>query len=510
MVYVIGFDGKPLMPTERHGKVRRMLRDGLAKVVKKTPFTIQLLYETTSYTQDITLGVDAGSKHVGLSASTAKNELYAADVELRNDITTNLATRKQYRKDRRSRNTRYRPPRFDNRVRSKHKGWLAPSVENKIQTHTKVVDDVCKILPVTKIVVDTASFDIQKIKNPEISGKEYQQGPQLDFWNVREYVLFKDDHTCRCCKGKSKDKVLRVGHYVIEVVKKVPVRRYKPDNGRYMSIDIGVDNTCAVITNDGGRPLIINGRGAKSVNQKYNKNIARYKSIWDKCNKTVLNEARKAAGLPCVMSSKRIDAITRNRNNRITDMFHKISRVIADKANRDGVCAIVIGKNTDWKQNSNLGRQNNQNFVHLPFAKLIDMITYKARNYGIRVITVDEKYTSGTSFLDGEDPVKENYNKKRRIHRGLFWTKNALINADVNAACQILKKAYPMAFDETALKRNIRARGRLGSTAGDSGRPVSFTYEAAKALLNPVKCDVDELLTAAGKPALANVISLAC
>lgn len=301
-----------------------------------------------------------------------------------------------------------------------------------------------------------------------------------------------------------------VGHYVIEVVKKVPVRRYKPDNGRYMSIDIGVDNTCAVITNDGGRPLIINGRGAKSVNQKYNKNIARYKSIWDKCNKTVLNEARKAAGLPCVMSSKRIDAITRNRNNRITDMFHKISRVIADKANRDGVCAIVIGKNTDWKQNSNLGRQNNQNFVHLPFAKLIDMITYKARNYGIRVITVDEKYTSGTSFLDGEDPVKENYNKKRRIHRGLFWTKNALINADVNAACQILKKAYPMAFDETALKRNIRARGRLGSTAGDSGRPVSFTYEAAKALLNPVKCDVDELLTAAGKPALANVISLAC
>ena len=105
MVYVIGFDGKPLMPTERHGKVRRMLRDGLAKVVKKTPFTIQLLYETTSYTQDITLGVDAGSKHVGLSASTAKKELYAADIDLRDDVTTNLATRKQCRRSRRNRNT---------------------------------------------------------------------------------------------------------------------------------------------------------------------------------------------------------------------------------------------------------------------------------------------------------------------------------------------------------------------------------------------------------------------
>ena len=212
MVYVIGFDGKPLMPTERHGKVRRMLRDGLAKAIKKTPFTIQLLYPTTHYTQDITLGVDAGSKHVGLSASTAKKELYAADVELRDDVTPHIATRKQYRRARRNRNTRYRQPRFDNRVRSKHKGWLAPSVENKIQTHTKVVDDVCKILPVTKIIVETASFDIQKIRNPEISGKEYQQGPQLDFWNVREYVLFRDGHTCRCCKGKSKDKILNVHH----------------------------------------------------------------------------------------------------------------------------------------------------------------------------------------------------------------------------------------------------------------------------------------------------------
>ena len=162
-------------------------------------------------TQDITLGVDAGSKHIGLSATTKEKELYAADVELRNDIVDLLSTRRQNRRTRRNR-LRYRKPRFNNRVHSKKNGWLAPSVEQKIQTHFKVVEDIHKLLPITKIVVETASFDIQKIKNPEIHNEEYQQGEQLEFWNVREYVLFRDNHTCQCCKGKSKDKILNVHH----------------------------------------------------------------------------------------------------------------------------------------------------------------------------------------------------------------------------------------------------------------------------------------------------------
>ena len=211
MVYVLNIDGQPLMPTDRHGKVRHLLKDGRAEVVKCCPFTIRLLYDSTHYTQDIVLGVDAGSKHIGLSGTTETKELYASDVELRNDIVDLISTRRQNRRFRRNRKTRYRKARFLNRLSDK-KDWLAPSIRQKVDTHMTVVSRVCKILPVTKIIVETASFDIQKIKDPDISGTGYQHGEQLDFWNVREYVLFRDGHTCQCCKGKSKDPVLNVHH----------------------------------------------------------------------------------------------------------------------------------------------------------------------------------------------------------------------------------------------------------------------------------------------------------
>ena len=199
------------MPTERFGKVRRMLKNSLAHVVCRIPFTIQLDYEPTDFTQPITLGIDAGSKHIGVSATTTEKELYAADVELRNDIVDKLSTRRELRRTRRSR-LRHRKPRFDNRVSSKNKGWLAPSVENKIHTHMSVVKNACKILPVSNIVLETASFDMQKIKHTDIQGEEYQQGEQLGFWNVREYVLWRDGHVCQHCHGKSKDPVLNVHH----------------------------------------------------------------------------------------------------------------------------------------------------------------------------------------------------------------------------------------------------------------------------------------------------------
>ena len=211
MVYVLNIDGQPLMPTDRHGKVRHLLKDGRAEVVKRCPFTIRLLYDSTHYTQDIVLGVDAGSKHIGLSGTTETKELYASDVELRNDIVDLISTRRQNRRSRRNRKIRYRKARFQNRVSGK-KNWLAPSIRQKVDTHMTVVSRVCMILPVTKIIVETASFDIQKIKDPDISGTGYQQGEQLDFWNVREYVLSRDGHTCQCCKGKSKDPVLNVHH----------------------------------------------------------------------------------------------------------------------------------------------------------------------------------------------------------------------------------------------------------------------------------------------------------
>ena len=210
MVYVISKNGQPLMPTENHTKVRVLLKSKKAKVIKTCPFTIQLTYDSTNYTQEITLGVDSGSKHIGLSATTKSKVLFESDVELRNDISNLLSTRRQNRRIRRNHKTRYRKPRFDNRRRKE--GWLAPSIQNKVYSHLTVIRKVHEILPVTKIVVEVASFDIQKIKNSAISGTEYQQGEQSDFWNVREYVLFRDGHICQCCKGKSKDKILNVHH----------------------------------------------------------------------------------------------------------------------------------------------------------------------------------------------------------------------------------------------------------------------------------------------------------
>lgn len=211
-VYVINKNGMPLMPCKPR-KARLLLEQGKAKVIKKEPFTIQLLFGSSGYKQEITLGIDAGSKHIGLSASTEKNELFSADIELRNDISDLLTSRRQVRRTRRNR-LRYRQARFLNRVGTKNKGWLAPSIEHKIQTHLNVVERVNQLLPISKTIVETASFDIQKLKNPTISGVEYQQGEQLGFWNIREYVLFRDNHCCQCCKGKSKDNVLEVHHIV--------------------------------------------------------------------------------------------------------------------------------------------------------------------------------------------------------------------------------------------------------------------------------------------------------
>lgn len=210
MVYVISKDGQPLMPTKRHGKVRRLLKSGKAKVTKRCPFTIQLLYDSTAHTQPVSLGIDAGSRHIGVSATTEDEVLYEADVELRNDIVKLISTRRELRRSRRSRNLRHRKMRFNNRKREK--GWLPPSVRQKMDTHITVVKKVCEILPVTEITVEVASFDIQKIKNPEIYGAGYQEGEQLGIRNVRAYVLARDKYKCQCCHGKSKDKRLHVHH----------------------------------------------------------------------------------------------------------------------------------------------------------------------------------------------------------------------------------------------------------------------------------------------------------
>ena len=142
-------------------KARLLLKEKKAIVKRRTPFTIQLTIATGEAKQPVALGVDSGYKHIGLSATTEKDELYASQVELRQDITDLLSARLALRRSRRSRKTRYRAPRFDNRVASKRKGWLAPSVENRIAAHMSRVEAVMRVLPVTAITVETAAFDTQ-------------------------------------------------------------------------------------------------------------------------------------------------------------------------------------------------------------------------------------------------------------------------------------------------------------------------------------------------------------
>ena len=204
MVYVKSITGQPLMPTKRHGFVRRLLKTHRAKVIQRCPFTIQLLYESGSETQPVVLGVDAGSKHVGFSACTEKEELYAEEMQPRNDVVELLSNRRQYRRLRRNRKTRYRKPRFENRVHSKHMGWLAPSVEVKIQEHITRIKRICSFLPVSKVIVETADFDLQRLKameegKPLPVGTDYQLGEMYDEYNVRQYVLKRDNYTCQCC-----------------------------------------------------------------------------------------------------------------------------------------------------------------------------------------------------------------------------------------------------------------------------------------------------------------------
>lgn len=205
-VYILNKNGEALMPCKPQ-KARKLLKEKKAKVVNRTPFTIQLLYGSSGYKQPVNLGVDAGSQYIGLSATTKDKELFKAEVELRQDISKLLENRRSLRRSRRNRKLRYRPARFNNRGK---KGKVTPSIQHKIDSHITIIRKVYSILPVVNIIVETAEFDTHKLKNPNINGKEYQNGEQKDFYNVKSAVLNRDNYTCQICGEK--DTRLEVHH----------------------------------------------------------------------------------------------------------------------------------------------------------------------------------------------------------------------------------------------------------------------------------------------------------
>jgi RRXRR protein/HNH endonuclease len=223
-VLVINKHGQALMPTSPR-RARLFLSSGKAKIVGRDPFTIQIIYGSSGYKQEVTLGIDAGYQHIGFSAITESHELIGGELELLDGVSERITERSKYRRQRRNR-LRHRAPRFDNRKRKK--GWLTPSIQHKLDAHLKIVEQIKSRLPVTKIIVETANFDIQKIKNPEIQGTQYQEGEQLGYHNLTCYIRHRDGYKCQNpnCKGKSE--VLQIHH--IGYWKTEPDRSNRPSN----------------------------------------------------------------------------------------------------------------------------------------------------------------------------------------------------------------------------------------------------------------------------------------
>ena len=215
--------------------------------------------------------------------------------------------------------------------------------------------------------------------------------------------------------------------YTVEIVYQQQVKVQELNRKRIAGIDLGVNNFITLVDNAGNEPVVIKGGMIKSMNQYYNKKRAQLMSyIGDK-------------GI-----SRRIQKLNIKRNNKIKDFMHKASKKIIDICSERQIGTLVVGYNEGWKQAINIGRRNNQTFVSIPFYQFLNMLAYKCTEAGIDLMTVNEAYTSGCSFLDDEESNKENYNKKRRIKRGLFRTnERKLINADVNSAYNIIRKAIP-------------------------------------------------------------------
>ena len=209
LVYVLKQNGQPFMPTERFGKVRRLLKEGKAKVVRREPFTIRLLYEPeTNVVQECYCGVDTGSRHIGVAVVGNDKVLYQSQTKLRNNIKKKMDVRRASRRNRRNRKTRYRKPRFLNRRNSIKKDRLPPSVRHKVQAHIDEIEFCKKILPVSDLILEVSQFDTALMKSPSLMNEKikkwgYQKGFNYGYSSRREAILHRDNYTCQCCGKKN-------------------------------------------------------------------------------------------------------------------------------------------------------------------------------------------------------------------------------------------------------------------------------------------------------------------
>lgn len=253
---------------------------------------------------------------------------------------------------------------------------------------------------------------------------------------IRNRLLNDYEWKCRCLGRIIQVRFIPRGScYVMEIVYETEIPDVKVESNRIASIDLGVDNLVTMTNNIGLNPIIINGKGIKNINQYYNKRLAKEKSLL---------KIRHGKDW-----SKKLDSITFKRYQRIKNYIHNASSYIVKWCVENDIDTLVVGKNKDWKQNADMSKQSNQKFVGIPYQMLLQQLQYKCENVGIKYIETEESYSSGTSFLDGEEPIKQNYDKSRRIERGLFKSNSGLlINSDVNGSLQIMMKVFPNAFNE--------------------------------------------------------------
>lgn len=206
LVYVLNQNGQPLMPTHNGAKVRVLLKQNKAKVVSKCPFTIKLLYESTNFTQPLTLGIDTGSKYVGgaIINDVTAEILYKSQLELRDDIKSKIDKRRQFRRVRRNK-LRYRPSRFDNRKASKRKNRYTPTLISKFQGHTREIEFIKSILPVTDVVLEVGEFDPQLLQDPTLAFHkwDYAKGELYQQENFKQAAKARDGYKCQCCGKKN-------------------------------------------------------------------------------------------------------------------------------------------------------------------------------------------------------------------------------------------------------------------------------------------------------------------
>ena len=210
-VFVLNKHQQPLMPCSPR-TARKLLEQGKATVAKKEPFTIQLKYGSTGYKQPVSLGIDSGQRHIGIAVTSNDYVYFQGEVELRQDVKKLIDTRRTYRRSRRNRNTRYRKPRFLNRIKNKNNNWLSPSVASKCQHNINWIQRFINVLSNIDLHIEVGKFNLQIMKDPAITSIGYQQGDQYGYETVKQYVLARDNYTCQTCHHKGGK--LKVHHII--------------------------------------------------------------------------------------------------------------------------------------------------------------------------------------------------------------------------------------------------------------------------------------------------------